>query len=482
MPVGATLSGEAESKALTGPWNPRGAVGVQVSGPSPLQPRAPMPPRSSLVRSLVLALTLMAGAATAVAQQPAAPPADTTQNAALRVFLDCDGGCDSDFMRTEMTWVNWMRERLDADFHILVTSQQTGSGGREWAIVAIGQRAFAGRTDTLHYVSNPNDASDTIRRGLLRAISQLLVPYAARGPLGSRLNVTYTPLEGAAATSAPANDRWDFWTYSISANGFMDGESRQSFRELWTDLSANRTTEAWKIRVNANTSYGQSEFSYDTGAPPVKVTTTSIRRSSNASAMAVKSLGDHWSAGARGIVSQTVFNNLDLATQVSAAVEWDLWPYKDYTRRRFTVLYTAGIRDLNYNEETIYGKLSETRPVHTLDATLGARQPWGSANVTLFGSQYLDGLKYYNLGIRGGVEVRVGRGLSFNVDGQLSRVRNQLYLPGGGLTPEEVLLRQQALATNYRYFTFFGIRYQFGSIFNNVVNPRFGNINGIDDF
>ena len=37
----------------------------------------------------------------------------------------------------------------------------------------------------------------------------------------------------------------------------------------------------------------------------------------------------------------------------------------------------------------------------------------------------------------------------------------------------EVLLRQRELATGYRFFVSGGISYRFGSIFNNVVNPRF---------
>ncbi len=440
--------------------------------------------RSPLVRALLLLALVQGRAAAQDPPPPAQPAADTTQNAALRAYLDCnDRGCDHDFFKTEMTWVNWMRERQDADFHLLVTSEQTGSGGRRYVLVAIGQRAFAGRTDTLEFSSAPNDAVDVIRTSMLRVIGQLLVPYAAKGAMGSRLTITYkAPDGGAAAAGAPARDRWNFWTYSVSANGFLDGESRQSFLEMWTDLSANRTTEGWKIRFNANTSYGESKFTYDTGAPPVAVTFTAIRRSSNLSGMAVKSVSPHLSVGGRGIVSNTVFNNLDLATQVSAAVEWDYFPYKDFTRRKLAVLYTVGVRDLNYNIETIYGKTEETRPVHTLDATFGARQKWGQANVTLFGSQYLDGLKYYNAGIRGGIEMNLGRGLTFNVDGQLSRVRNQLYLPNEGLAPEEVVARLRSLQTNYRYFTFFGIQYRFGSIFNSVVNPRFGNIGNIDDF
>ncbi len=436
---------------------------------------------------LVVPLALLAlGAApervrAQVAPAPPAPAApatgaarDTTQNAALRVFLDCnERGCDRDFLVTEMTWVNWMRDRLDAEFHVLVTSLETGSGGRRFQVVAIGQRAFAGQADTLEFTTNPNDADDTIRRALMRVVGQLLLPHAARGPLGARLSVSYAAPEGGSAAGAPARDKWDFWTFSISTNGFLQGESRQSFTNIWNEFEANRTTEQWKVRSGLTYSYDESKFTLDSGE-----TFTAIRRYLGGNAMVARSVGDHWSVGGRVIALRSDFNNIDLSLNAAGAVEWNYFPYKEAQRRSLAVLYTLGARSFRYQEVTIYDRERETRPVHTLDVTLTARQKWGQANVTVYGSQYLDALRYYNAGVWGGVEVRLGKGLSFNVDGRLMRVRDQLFLPRGGQSDEEVIARQQALATNFRYFTFFGVRYQFGSIFNSVVNPRFGNLRG----
>ena len=48
----------------------------------------------------------------------------------------------------------------------------------------------------------------------------------------------------------------------------------------------------------------------------------------------------------------------------------------------------------------------------------------------------------------------------------------------GDATTEEILVRQRELATGYQYEIGFGISYSFGSIFNNVVNPRFRNVGG----
>ncbi|MCT4587048.1 MAG: hypothetical protein N4A71_04440 [Carboxylicivirga sp.] len=51
---------------------------------------------------------------------------------------------------------------------------------------------------------------------------------------------------------------------------------------------------------------------------------------------------------------------------------------------------------------------------------------------------------------------------------------NQVHLPGGGLSIDELLLRQKQALSGYNYYTSIGFSYTFGSMFNPVVNPRFG--------
>jgi hypothetical protein len=432
-----------------------------------------MPQGRLPIASAFLALILLG--VRVEAQAAKAPAADTVQNTAIRAYLDCqEMGCDRDFLVTEMKWVNWMRERLDADFHILVTSEATGSGGRHYTVVAIGQKQFAGKSDTLSYTANSNDADDLQRRGLLRVISQLLLPHAAKTPLGARLSVSFTaPSGGEAAANTAARDKWNFWTYSVSANGFANGEKRQSSGNYFSGLDANRTTDAWKIRLSGNFSYAQSSYSFSDGT-----TFTSLQRSFGLSSLVAKSVGPHWSVGGTLEGTRSDYFNTDLDFKVGPAVEWDYYPFDQFARRKLTVLYAIEVQHYRYRETTIYDKDSETRPMHLLAVGLSKRQPWGSANVSLSGSQYLNALKYYNVGMNGGVDVRVGKGFSVNLSGSVSRVRDQLYLPRGEATEEEVIARQQALSTNFRYFLFAGVRYQFGSIFNSVVNPRFGALGG----
>jgi hypothetical protein len=65
--------------------------------------------------------------------------------------------------------------------------------------------------------------------------------------------------------------------------------------------------------------------------------------------------------------------------------------------------------------------------------------------------------------------------LSFTVAGGYSAVHDQISLAKSSLTVQEVYQQQRELAKSYSYWGSFGLNYSFGSIFNNIVNARFGN-------
>ncbi|NSW94924.1 MAG: hypothetical protein HPY62_09500, partial [Bacteroidales bacterium] len=69
-------------------------------------------------------------------------------------------------------------------------------------------------------------------------------------------------------------------------------------------------------------------------------------------------------------------------------------------------------------------------------------------------------------------------GLSFSVNGQAGYVNDQLNLRKGNLSEAERLLRLKQQATRFMVGGGISINFTFGSIYNNVVNPRFGNGGG----
>jgi hypothetical protein len=74
------------------------------------------------------------------------------------------------------------------------------------------------------------------------------------------------------------------------------------------------------------------------------------------------------------------------------------------------------------------------------------------------------------------MSLRVAKGLQVSFYGGASLIHDQLGLiKEAYLTNEAIILQRKELATQYQYYSQIGLTYTFGSIYNNVVNPRFGN-------
>jgi hypothetical protein len=229
-------------------------------------------------------------------------PAGGTGLEAPRVFLDC-GECDFSYVRREITFVNWVRDPRDADVHVLVTDQHTASGGREYELEFIGQGNYAGRRDTLVFVAMPDRTEDEERQGRVRSLKLGLVPYAADTPMGQWLSVSLEQDLAEAAPAVPADDPWDSWVFEIQGNGWLDKEKQQSEYTLEGEFEADRITEAWRIRLDLEGRFEKEKF--ESGG----TTITSSSHRKELDGRIAGALGPHWSAGIRGRVNASTFDN-----------------------------------------------------------------------------------------------------------------------------------------------------------------------------
>ena len=204
-------------------------------------------------------------------------------------------------------------------------------------------------------------------------------------------------------------------------------------------------------------------------------TISSFSRGKSFRSLMVKSLGERWSAGFSGTVFSSTFTNTELGLTGAPAVEYNLYKYAESTRRQLRFLYKVGYNFYRYEEETIYDKTSENLLNQELSITLDVKQPWGSVETSLEGSTYFHDFDKNRLDLFSELSLRLFKGVSLRVYGRIARIRDQLSLPKGGAAPEEILLQRRQLETQYSYFASIGLSYTFGSIYNNVVNPRFGN-------
>ena len=396
---------------------------------------------------------------------------DDVQGAArLRVFLDCSGGgCFEDYLREEVTLAVYVRDRSDADVHVLITRAETSAGGDEYTLAFIGLGNFESTGRTLKVVTEPNESEDGRRRQLVTALNVGLLSFLAADqvPPGLAVSATVTRDEGTPVVEA--GDPWSRWIFSLNAFGNLETEESTSERNWGLSAGADRITPDWKLTFGGNFNENRDEFTLDDGARLAVV-----RKDSAFNWLGVRSFGEHWSLGAMGQIRSSTFDNTRLAIGASPAVEWNFFPYSMYTRRQLRVQYAMGLRRMRYYEETLFGRLDETRARQELSATFEQREPWGTLEGRVEASNFFPGLTRHRFEIDGEIDVRITRGLSVNLEASASRIRDQLALPRRNASSEEVLLRLRQLQSDFEARFEFGIQYRFGSRFAAIVNPRFG--------
>jgi hypothetical protein len=405
-----------------------------------------------MIKSLLICVLMLIGSLARADQQQK-----------IRFFFSCSS-CDFDFVRTQLTYVDYVRDPADADVHGYVVREDAANGGSRYTFTFLGRKTFEGANDTLQFTKKESDTQDDFRMSVIRTLSLGLARYVSHSAEAERLDIVYKP---ADTVTQDTHDPWDSWVFSTDANVYLYGVQTHGTYNYWGSANANRITPELKMRFGADVSYYEDRFK--------DLDITSISRSMSFNALVVKSLGEHWSVGPRFIASSSTSVNRQYRFEEEASVEYDLFPYSESTARQFRILYGLGLSEVRYFEETIYDKLKETLPSHVLSASIVFQQPWGSVETTLAGSQYLSDLTKTELNAYLSLQLRLFEGLSVRFSGNYASIHDQLFLPKSGLTEEEILLQRQQLATDYSFYTVVGLTYTFGSIFNNVVNPRFGN-------
>ena len=416
---------------------------------------------SRIVAALLLAL---AGLAVLPALAQAPPPGPGAPPPRPRAFVDWPGG-DLGALQTEVPFIEFVADLEAADVEVAVRPQASPDGER-FSVAFTGLKRFQGDDNAIAFVPAPGARPEDVRSGLVGTIKLGLLRYAAKTPVARDLSVRF--LDQAKPTAV--DDPWNSWIFSLSGNAFLMGETQYRSGSYFASVSANRVRPELKIQTSVY--YNQNDTWFDFGDGTFYDSST---HGFGASALVVKSLGEHWSAGGYAEAESSTYSNLDLGFTIAPAVEYNLFPYSESTKRQFRILYRLGYTYARYIEETIYFKTSENLLQEALSCAYEVVRPWGNVTVRLEGSHYFHDFSKNRLELGTELDIRIWRGLSFEIDAEYARIHDQLSLPAGGASYEEILLRQKQLATGYDYQLSVGFNFSFGSTRSNVVNPRFGN-------
>ena len=387
----------------------------------------------------------------------------------VKIYLDCSWSCDYDFLQREMSYVDFYRDAKTANLHIIVKGERSSTGGEIVTFRFIGIEEFKGVENTLLLDVPPNTSDNDERLLYLEMLKKGIYAYIIRTSDKDNVSISFGETD-KEDVKKEEKDKWNNWTFETSIGGYFSGQESYLNSNSYMSLSANRITAESKFTSSFSFNSSVSKYKFETD-PDVTVE----NKSKYANMTYVKSKGEHFSIGAKANYSQATFMNYDGSYKFSPCVEYNLFPYSESSEHRLSLLYGVSANHNDYTDTTVYLITSENFASHLFEFTYNNEQTWGSFNFSIRGNQILDkdDLRKYNVRISSRADWNITKGLSLNYSASINFDRAQIHLPLSSVTYEEIILRQKELESNYFYYMYFGISYTFGSMKNNVVNPRF---------
>lgn len=385
----------------------------------------------------------------------------------LSVFLDLDSFIDDDFIRQEIPVVDYVRDVKMADVHIIMSRHAAGTTGATYSISFIGYGRYKDMNYQLSYWAPSSNTSDETRRGYTEKIKFGLAPFIAASSSAGRMRLSYDVKDiESDEEELIQDDPWNHWVIEIYGGGNFNREETRNSLHFRYGIFADRITTGSRTRLRPYNNYNERNFKTDDGW------VTSVAQRGGFDSYHVISIGDHWAIGGFGDIYFSTFDNMKFSAEVSPAVEYSIFPYEEATRRSITFAWRAGAGYYRYHEETIFDREEEILFGQAIVAAANYRQPWGNVRAGLIGFHHFHDFRSNSAEMFANINVRIIEGLSLDFRGSFELINNQVAIPRGDLSLEEILLEQRRRATNYQFSGFIGLSYTFGSRITGVFNPR----------
>lgn len=397
---------------------------------------------------------------------------------AIKVFTD--GPVDRAMMIQQLNYVDHIIDPATAQVHVFIARQSLGSRGLLYKYSLTGKDDLEGNQLAFDLMCDNNMTGIEIDQAIISrlelGLAGLLAGTIYAPHIGIEIGeemVSKVAVPDSLDTDedAPEEFDWNNWIFEVFGNFRYRTESFRTNFDLNTGLRIDRSTPELRVRIDPRYSYfTQTVTTTDENGEAVD--NTSFRERIAIWSSVVKSIGDHWSVGLFGSAEHHSFINVDLGTWLAPAIEYSFFSYDEVPFKEFTAAYRIGWVHNRYLEETVFLETQESLGRHLLNVDLRLRQKWGNLFTGISAGAYLNDIDMNRFSFDARCDVRVLKGLSINVGGSYEIINDQINLPRGEASLEEILLGQTQLATNFQADLRFGLSYTFGSPFNNVVNTR----------
>lgn len=392
-------------------------------------------------------------------------------NSTLSVFLDCRD-CNSQYVRSEIEFVNFVVDQSAAEVQLLITRQRTGIGGSQFTLHYIGLGEFAGKDNQIIFISPQDDTNELARVKLVKYIKLGLIYYLSEKEILADLNIDFVGDAEVVSRQEKANDPWKGWNFEVGLGANISGEETRERYRFNGNFRAERASEKWRVRLNYWQNYNNL-VDIDEDSTGKKIRENFINEEQNVFGLIARSLSDHWTVGAYFRGQSSTEDNYDLRYGATPAIEYSIFPYREFNTRELTIRYGVLAQQNFYTDSTIFGEVKEFRFRQELAINSEFTQPWGEIDGRIEIGNYLHDLNLRRINFDLGISMRISRFFSFFVDGNYSLINDQLNISGQGLSEAERLLNLRAQRTSYDFGLSFGFEVNFGSVYNNVINTRF---------
>ena len=381
------------------------------------------------------------------------------QDQKLKVYLDCR--CDDNYIKQKTSFLEYVRDQDLADIEIIIRDIRTPTGTRSFEIQIDGNNEFKEISSSAIVSGFVTDTSGTLRDKLLNKLKLSLIPFLDKAKYVINIDINSNFDEDIIN-----DDKWKNWVFELSGSYNNDKEESRKTNRYEIQFEIDKLTEDWRIgmelsRRETNRKFVSNDNEY-----------TSNRKTTSFRGRVVRSISDHFSAGAFFGIFQNTYENIDLNRYIAPAIEYSFYPYRDVLSKEITLAYRIGVGKRNYIEKTIYGYEEQKLSSQTLSLNIRFRQKWGNVSSYLNATQFLNDGTKKRFSLRSDLDIRVFEGLAVRLSGNVNLIREQYSLAAGNTSIEDLLLQQREIATDYRTNFSIGLSYTFGSIYNSIINTR----------
>ncbi|MFA9389442.1 MAG: hypothetical protein ACERKD_06525 [Prolixibacteraceae bacterium] len=381
----------------------------------------------------------------------------------LKIYVD-GIGFDFDYLREEINFIDFVNDPFTADVQIIAVEEPTGSGGSNYS-VRFHSRTFNNISDfTLNIPVIPKETSFNKQHKFTNTIIYGLMPFFNETSSSDNYKLHFELLNDSTSQDNTLSDKWKNWVFSITSSGGFNVEQSKSGYNYAFIFKGDKVTDKIKINNfiyvnNRVTDYKDLGYVYRYNYK-------------YAFSKVVYSLSEHWSSGITLYPIQSSYYNKRFAIAAMGALEYNFFPWSESNEHIVSLAYSLGYEKLFFYKKNYRSNIQENMPLHRIYITGSTVQPWGDISVNLTGSEYLNDLSLYNLSFGADFSVRIAKGLSLTLNIMAISIHDQIYIPEDSYTVEQIISESIKLPTSFELSGSIGFTYQFGSIYNNIINRR----------